>query len=192
MKYLLAAFGALVAFATYRHAPDLFRELVGASGWSSAFLAVGALLTSGWALALGKLSSLEKLDDLPAYGVEKIGDFSAGMRSRIIVAIIINTLLAAVSVISIYLAGVTAIKTAFLPVVGYVLCATIGFWVGGLVESWSCYTAIENTRRALGEAQQKFKQRISYLTQLRKDITEKPVNMKDPHLAGYTSDVTRS
>lgn len=188
MKYFTAACGALVAWTTYRYAPGLFGQLAGASGLSSAVLAAGALLTSGWGLALTKLSSLDKVDDLPAFGMEKVGTFSAQLRRRIIVAIIINTLLAVLSMLCIYMAGISFNTVTFAPVVGYVLCTSLGFWVGGLVESWSCYNAIEETRASLYEAQQRFKQRTLYLNQLRKDITEKPVNVNDLHLGGYTSD----
>lgn len=187
MRYLTGLVGVGVAVAIYRYWPTFFAQLIAAPGWSAAIAGLAALLTSGWATALTKLASLEKTDDLNREGVKVLSSYAAQVRTKVIRAIVFNTLTVSVCVLLIYLGIPDVTKAVVSEVVGYLLCFSLGFWVGGLFESWSCFTAIEETRRALVEAQIETKKRSAYLAQLRKDLLEKPISFDDPHLMGYTN-----
>lgn len=68
-----------------------------------------------------------------------------------------------------------------------VLCVTLGYWAGGLFDSWRLYQAIEASREALLVAQVELKKRSAYVAKMRKDAIDSPIEKGDPHLGAYSA-----
>ncbi|NHZ35348.1 hypothetical protein [Massilia rubra] len=188
MKLLTTLLGAGVAWCTYRFAPDVFPQLIAAPGFAATFSGLGVALAGGWTAVLTKLNALDKLDDLPQGGAERVSGYGAASRNFSVAQIVVHFAMSVLCLASIYIANIPAGQPAMRPAIGYVLCVALGYWLGSFRESWACFKSVDETRRSLIQAQAATKQRVAYLAQLRKDITEKPIDMHDRHLLGYTSD----
>ncbi|MGG7603515.1 hypothetical protein [Massilia sp. BKSP1R2A-1] len=190
MRYWLAIVGAAVAAATRHWSPAIFDELIKATGFASGFLTLGGLLTASWAGCLTKLSAFEKLEDLPTDSRERVMNFARNTRKKVIATVITNVLLAAASITTVLLAQLPSLQGVALPVaMTYLLCVTLGFWCGGLFDSWRLYQVIEASREAMLVAQIEIKKRTTYVAKMRKDATESPIAKGDAHLNGYTTNV---
>lgn len=188
MRYWLAIFGVGVAAATNQWLPTLFGELSKASGFASGFVTLGGLLTASWGVCLSKLSVFEKLDDLPTHSRDTVLAFAGKTRRRVIMTVILNVLLAVCALSAVFYAQLPSFVSHPL-LVPIVLCVTLGYWAGGLFDSWRLYQAIETSREALLIAQVELKKRTSYVAKMRKDATDSPIGKSDSHLGGYSANV---
>jgi hypothetical protein len=188
MRYWLAIVGIGVAVATNHWLPTIFPELSKASGFASGFVTLGGLLTASWAVCLSKLSVFEKLDDLPTHSREKVLAFSGRTRRCVITTVIVNVLLAVFALSTVFFSQITSVVSHPL-LMPLVLCVTLGYWAGGLFDSWRLYQAIETSREALLIAQVELKKRTGYVAKMRKDATDSPIGKGDSHLGGYSTNV---
>lgn len=188
MRYWLALVGAACAAATNHWFPAIPAELMAVPGFVAGFNALGGVLTASWAASLTKLSSFDKLEDLPAASRTTLLGFVRSYRIRIIVAILSNAALLVALTVSVSLSQTSSLKSQGIShYMAYVLLVTLWFWIGGCIDSWLCYQALDRSREEFAIAQIELKKRAAYLTKLRKDATEAPVARDDAHLNGYTS-----
>lgn len=189
MKYLFMILGLAFAWATYYWLPTAFAELVKVSGFPAGVAAIGTLLTAGWIVCLSKLSVFEKLEELPTTGRDNVMKYARIIRQRVIGTIIANCIFATVAIVGTFAAQLGALAPLHITEwFGYVLVGALGFWLGGTVDSWSCYSSIEATREELLVAQIEAKKRTAYLAKLRADTLASPIPRNDSHLNGYTAD----
>lgn len=187
MKYFFAALGCAISWGIYNYFPIAFVQLVKVGGFSAGVAALGTVLTAGWVICLNKLSVFEKIEDLPSVGRERVMAYARKMRRRITGTITFNCILAFLSFALIFSSQIPAFEQLKLTsIVGYIVGATLGFWLGGSIDSWQCYSAIEATKEEFTLAQLEMKSRKAFLAKLRKDAAEKPVSRDDAHLNGYT------
>lgn len=189
MRYWLAIVGIGVAAATNQWLPTFFSELSKAPGFASGFVTLGGLLTASWGVCLSKLSVFEKLDDLPTHSRETVLAFSRKTRRRVITTVIANVLLAVGALSAAFFSQLPSLVAHPL-LVPLVLCVTLGFWAGGLFDSWRLYHAIETSREALLIAQVELKKRSAYVAKMRKDAIDSPIAKGDGHMAGYSANVS--
>lgn len=190
MKYLLALVGSAISWGIYQYFPEAFTQLIKVSGFYGGLTTILAVLTAGWVICLSRISTFDKLEDLPNSGRDKIISYSKRLRIRIIGTIVFNVILAFVLFAAIFAAQVEALDGMHLgSAIGYVICITLGFCLGGSLDSWRCYNAIEGTKEEFILAQLEMKARKAFLEKLRKDAQEKPVARDDLHLNGYTKNV---
>jgi hypothetical protein len=189
MKLIFSLVGVVIAWGIYKAAPEVFPALLGINSFSTVITGVATLLTAMWAIDLNRLSIFEKLDDLSAsqkdVAIGKAGQF----RGKIVFAMICNTLLLVALLIAVnLLLPIPELRDTIVAGVGYLLFVAIFFWLGGFIESWYCWHAIENSRLSLAAAQSANKQRQKYLDKMRDDEAKLPVSRTDSHLKGYTED----
>jgi hypothetical protein len=188
MRYWLALVGVACAAATNHWFPTITAELIAVPGFVAGFNALGAALTASWAASLTKLTSFDKIEDLPAVSRKTLMGFVRSYRLRIIAAILSNTLLLVLLTGIVFLSQASSLKgPALAPYMSYVLLITLWFWIGGCLDSWLCYQALDRSREEFAIAQIELKKRAAYLAKLRKDAMDAPVSRDDAHLNGYTS-----
>jgi len=187
MKYLMAVVGSAISWGIYKYFPTAFSQLIKVAGFYGGVTAILTVLTAGWVICLSRLSTFEKLEDLPSGGRDRIIDYAKRLRRRILGTITLNVVFAFLLFVVIFSAQVAAFSQLSLDSkIGYIICATLGFCLGGSLDSWRCYSAIESTKEEFILAQIESKARKTLLEKLRKDAQEKPVSRDDPHLNGYT------
>lgn len=188
MKIIASVIGLVIAWGAYKYAPAVVPAVTGLPGLGTALAAIAALLTAVWGINLSRLSVFEKLDDLSAAQKEAAIRRAWLLRREIIFAMISNTVLLITVTVVVNLLGVPAVSAVLEKVIGYVVCASVAWWLAGFVESWYCWMAIDDSRLSLAAAQSSNKQRIKYLEKMRDDEAKNPVARNDPHLKGYTED----
>lgn len=188
MRYWLALVGVVCAAATNHWFPTIPAELMAVPGFIAGFNALGAALTASWAASLTKLSSFDKFEDLPAASRTKLMGFVRSYRFRIIAAILSNAFLLVTLTVCVSLSQAASIKNHGLdPYGAYVLLVSVWFWIGGCIDSWLCYQALDRSREEFAIAQLEIKKRAAYLAKLRKDAADAPVALDDMHLNSYMS-----
>lgn len=188
MRYWLSLVGVACAAATNHWFPKIPGELMAVPGFVAGFNALGTALTASWAVSLTKLGAFDKLEDLPGASRAVVSRFVSSYRTKIIVAILSNLFLLVGLTICVFLSQAASFKGDGLnPYISYGLLFTLWFWIGGCIDSWLCYQALDRSRDQFAVAQIELKKRAAYLTKMRKDATDAPVARDDVHLNGYTS-----
>jgi hypothetical protein len=186
MKIVGIALGVIIALALNRWAPSVLPSLNAAVGLSAAVGAIAVALSSSWAIALGRLSTFEKLDDLSSDQKKVVLDRAGKMRDGIIFALGINTVTIVASILFIIL--LPQFKLYADAYFGIWLMGCLGLWAGGFIQSLRCIRNIELSRLSIVETQALEKQRLAYIKKMREDENQTPVNRSDPHLNNYVKD----
>jgi hypothetical protein len=188
MKIIFSVIGLAIAWGAYRHAPSVFAVVTGLNGFNTAVGTIAGLLTAVWGVNLARLSIFEKLDDLTGDQKELAILKAGNLRRQIIFSMFTNTLLLVAVIVAVNLLGVPELKAGISSWIGYLVTASVAYWIAGFIESWYCWIAIDQSRLSMAAAQTTNKQRIKYLDKMRDDEAKVPVSRSDAHLKGYTED----
>lgn len=187
MKLLGAIIGACIAWALNKWLPGVLASFVEAPTLFTGVSAIAGGLTSLWVVALGRLSSFEKLEDLTgdqkSIAIAKAKQF----RRAIIFSVAFNTVIWVLTVLLIVMNP--TLQNYFPHAMGYWLLLALGSWGGGFAQSIRCIDNIEASRLAIAATQDAEKRRGAYLKKMREDEAKTPVNRDDPHLRGYTDSI---
>jgi uncharacterized protein YacL len=179
MKLIGASLGLVIAWALHRFAQADFTQFLSTPSLATPIGAIAALLTAPWAVALGRLSVFEKLDDLPQHQVDAVVSRAGSVRRFIVRSTIVNTILIATAIGLLAFAPTSVVTQWLLPPFACV-------WIVGLWQAWRCWNALEASRLAIVEAQAREKKRRKYLDTLRSDDRKTPIDRNDPHLNRYS------
>lgn len=187
MKLLGVAVALLLCWALNKWVPDIAMDVASGRLPTTALATFAGALTVLWAIAYGRLSSFEKLDDLRQSQRDLVLMRISGYKRLIIRSIALNALLAATTFGANEFVKLPSGGQYAGPWLTYLIFSACGFWVGGLIQSKVLLKTIETSRDAMHNAQAAERARARYLQQLRSDAKAKPVDHQDKHLAGYST-----
>jgi len=179
MKIIGASLGLVIAWALHRFALAEFTQFLSTPSLATPIGAIATLLTAPWAVALGRLSVFEKLDDLPQSQVDTVVSRARSVRRFIVRSTIVNTILITITIAMLAFAPTSIVTQLLLP-------PFVCVWLVGLWQAWRCWNALEESRLAIVEAQAREKKRKKYLDNLRSDDRKTPIDRSDPHLNRYS------